>query len=95
MLELSGLDLFDVAEISEWAENTGRLACDYAVISDTSQFAPGMPAITYGLNAPPEGFNSTHGVRHQPGKPSEFEDDEYVVYTTQQQRLEYLVEMTA
>jgi acetylornithine deacetylase/succinyl-diaminopimelate desuccinylase-like protein len=26
-----------------------RLACDYAVISDTSQFAPGMPAITYGL----------------------------------------------
>jgi acetylornithine deacetylase/succinyl-diaminopimelate desuccinylase-like protein len=31
------------------AENTGRLACDYAVISDTSQFAPGMPAITYGL----------------------------------------------
>src|SRR4051794_12322454 len=25
------------------------LACDYAVISDTSQFAPGIPAITYGL----------------------------------------------
>jgi acetylornithine deacetylase/succinyl-diaminopimelate desuccinylase-like protein len=31
------------------AENRRRLACDYAVISDTSQFAPGMPAITYGL----------------------------------------------
>ena len=26
-----------------------RLACDVVVISDTSQFAPGMPAITYGL----------------------------------------------
>jgi acetylornithine deacetylase/succinyl-diaminopimelate desuccinylase-like protein len=26
-----------------------KLACDYAVISDTSQFAPGIPAITYGL----------------------------------------------
>jgi acetylornithine deacetylase/succinyl-diaminopimelate desuccinylase-like protein len=26
-----------------------KLACDYAVISDTSQFAPGLPAITYGL----------------------------------------------
>src|SRR3954466_2711916 len=26
-----------------------KLACDYAVISDTSQFGPGMPAITYGL----------------------------------------------
>ncbi len=31
------------------AENAGRLACDFAVISDTSQFAPGIPAITYGL----------------------------------------------
>lgn len=26
-----------------------RLACDVAVISDTSQFGPGQPAITYGL----------------------------------------------
>src|SRR5262249_40155785 len=31
------------------AEHKDRLACDYAVISDTSQFAPGIPAITYGL----------------------------------------------
>jgi acetylornithine deacetylase/succinyl-diaminopimelate desuccinylase-like protein len=31
------------------AENRERLACDWAVISDTSQFAPGRPAITYGL----------------------------------------------
>jgi acetylornithine deacetylase/succinyl-diaminopimelate desuccinylase-like protein len=31
------------------AENREKLACDCAVISDTSQFAPGMPAITYGL----------------------------------------------
>ncbi|MDG3004571.1 dipeptidase [Paludisphaera mucosa] len=31
------------------AENAEALACDYAVISDTSQFAPGKPAITYGL----------------------------------------------
>ena len=31
------------------AENRERLACDFAVISDSSQFAPGMPAITYGL----------------------------------------------
>jgi acetylornithine deacetylase/succinyl-diaminopimelate desuccinylase-like protein len=26
-----------------------RLACDHVVISDTDQFAPGVPAITYGL----------------------------------------------
>jgi succinyl-diaminopimelate desuccinylase len=30
-------------------ENAQRLACDCVVISDTSQFAPGVPAITYGL----------------------------------------------
>jgi acetylornithine deacetylase/succinyl-diaminopimelate desuccinylase-like protein len=31
------------------AANRAKLACDHAVISDTSQFAPGLPAITYGL----------------------------------------------
>jgi acetylornithine deacetylase/succinyl-diaminopimelate desuccinylase-like protein len=31
------------------AGNRERLACDYAVISDTSQFARDQPAITYGL----------------------------------------------
>ncbi|MDP6446089.1 MAG: dipeptidase [Pirellulaceae bacterium] len=31
------------------AENKEKLACDVVVISDTSQFAPGQPAITYGL----------------------------------------------
>ena len=31
------------------AGHPDRLQCDYAVISDTSQFAPGVPAITYGL----------------------------------------------
>ena len=31
------------------AEQARRLSCDYAVISDCSQFAPGTPAITYGL----------------------------------------------
>jgi succinyl-diaminopimelate desuccinylase len=30
-------------------EHAGRLACQCIVISDTSQFAPGVPAITYGL----------------------------------------------
>jgi acetylornithine deacetylase/succinyl-diaminopimelate desuccinylase-like protein len=30
-------------------ENHDKAACDIAVISDTSQFAPGIPAITYGL----------------------------------------------
>ena len=31
------------------ADNAARLKCDCVVISDTSQFGPGQPAITYGL----------------------------------------------
>jgi acetylornithine deacetylase/succinyl-diaminopimelate desuccinylase-like protein len=31
------------------ADRRGRLACDCVVISDCGQFAPGIPAITYGL----------------------------------------------
>jgi poly [ADP-ribose] polymerase len=50
--------------------------------------------ITYGLTAPPSGHDSCHGVRRRSGVPSEFDDDEYVIYTTQQQRMEYLVEIT-
>ncbi len=38
------------ANLEEYvADHADRLACDYAVISDSSQLAPGMPAITYGL----------------------------------------------
>jgi hypothetical protein len=51
--------------------------------------------ITYGLDAPPPGYDSCHGVRRTTLAPSEFDDDEYVVYRTEQQRLEYLVEFTA
>ena len=52
------------------------------------------------LSAPSAGspvsrFQSCHGVRHKPGLDSQFADDEYVVYTTQQQRLEYLLEVAA
>jgi acetylornithine deacetylase/succinyl-diaminopimelate desuccinylase-like protein len=42
--EVGGASLEDYV-----AHHAGRLACDYAVISDTSQLAPGIPAITYGL----------------------------------------------
>ena len=31
------------------AEHADRLACDCVVVSDSAQFAPGQPAITYGL----------------------------------------------
>jgi poly [ADP-ribose] polymerase len=48
--------------------------------------------ITYGLNEPPKGFDSCHGLRNDKKNNSQFEDDEYVIYRQNQQRLEYLVE---
>ena len=48
--------------------------------------------ITYGLDAPPKGFDSCHGVRQTKSVRSQFADDEYVIYRTEQQQLEYLVE---
>jgi acetylornithine deacetylase/succinyl-diaminopimelate desuccinylase-like protein len=42
--EISSLHLDDFLRAER-----ARLACDHVVISDTDQFAPGIPAITYGL----------------------------------------------
>ncbi|XP_051565947.1 protein mono-ADP-ribosyltransferase PARP4-like isoform X9 [Myxocyprinus asiaticus] len=46
------------------------------------------------LTSAPEDYNSVHGVRRTPEKPSEFEDDEYVVYNTDQIKLKYVVQYT-
>jgi poly [ADP-ribose] polymerase len=48
--------------------------------------------ITYGLEGPPAGYDSTHGVRRTAKTPSQFDDDEYVIYRQNQQRMEMLVE---
>lgn len=51
--------------------------------------------ITYGITEAPSGYQSCRGVRAKSGVISQFSDDEYVVYDTKQQRIEYLVEFAA
>ncbi|HEV7302372.1 MAG TPA: WGR domain-containing protein [Tepidisphaeraceae bacterium] len=51
--------------------------------------------ITYGLDGPPDGYHSCHGVRNNGKNGSQFADDEYVIYDPKQHRQEYLVEFTA
>lgn len=46
--------------------------------------------ITYGLNSPPSGYNSCHGIRG-----TQFHDDEFVIYNQNQQKLKYLIEYSA
>ncbi|XP_056015621.1 uncharacterized protein LOC125677683 isoform X3 [Ostrea edulis] len=46
------------------------------------------------LTAPPSGYDSVHGVAASRDVKSDFQDDEYVVYSTDQQMLSYLVEFT-
>uniref|UniRef100_A0A673HKW3 Poly [ADP-ribose] polymerase n=1 Tax=Sinocyclocheilus rhinocerous TaxID=307959 RepID=A0A673HKW3_9TELE len=43
------------------------------------------------LTCAPDGYHSVHGVRRSPNRLSEFEDDEFVVYNTEQIRLKYVV----
>eukprot|EP00066_Takifugu_rubripes_P029339 XP_011618605.1 PREDICTED: poly [ADP-ribose] polymerase 4 [Takifugu rubripes] len=63
------------------------LVCDVALgqCMDVSQRDPT-------LTEAPQGFHSVHGVRGTPAAPSEFEDDEYVVYSPDQVRLKYVVQ---
>ncbi|XP_041929049.1 protein mono-ADP-ribosyltransferase PARP4-like isoform X2 [Alosa sapidissima] len=46
------------------------------------------------LTIAPEGYDSVHGVRSTPRQHSEFEDDEYVVFSPDQVRLKYVVQYT-
>nr|XP_055072059.1 protein mono-ADP-ribosyltransferase PARP4-like isoform X2 [Misgurnus anguillicaudatus] len=46
------------------------------------------------LTCAPEGYHSVHGVRQTPKTTSEFQDDEYVVYNTDQIKLKYVVQYT-
>eukprot|EP01129_Flabellula_baltica_P012849 TRINITY_DN5867_c0_g1_i1.p1 TRINITY_DN5867_c0_g1~~TRINITY_DN5867_c0_g1_i1.p1 ORF type:complete len:1757 (+),score=367.23 TRINITY_DN5867_c0_g1_i1:16-5286(+) len=48
--------------------------------------------ITYGLDEAPLGYQSTHGVMTSEFNPTDFNDDEFVIYNTEQQKQEYLVE---
>lgn len=50
--------------------------------------------ITYGIAEAPAGYHSCHGVRAQGKVVSQFSDDEYVIYDSRQQKLDYLVEFT-
>ena len=71
--------------------NTRMMAIANVALGKVKDFTK----ITYGLSGPPAGYNSCHGVRRKSGIHSQFDDDEYVVYNQNQQKLEYLVEYTA
>ncbi|KAL3969422.1 cell cycle related kinase [Sarotherodon galilaeus] len=46
------------------------------------------------LKQAPDGYDSVCGVRRTPNTPSEFEDDEYVVYSPDQVKLKYVVQFS-
>ncbi|XP_031753145.1 protein mono-ADP-ribosyltransferase PARP4 isoform X8 [Xenopus tropicalis] len=46
----------------------------------------------FSLTGAPSGFNSVHGVRQMPGRKSDFEDDEFVVYKKDQIKMRYAVQ---
>ena len=44
------------------------------------------------LTEPPAGYNSCHGVRTSPVVETDFQDDEYVIYSANQQQIRYVIE---
>jgi poly [ADP-ribose] polymerase len=47
------------------------------------------------LESAPEGYQSCRGVKNQSEVyPTEFEQDEYVIYSVNQQKIKYLVEFS-
>ena len=47
------------------------------------------------LESAPEGYQSCQGVKNQPEiYPTQFEQDEYVIYSVNQQKITYLVEFS-
>lgn len=73
------------------ASGTRLMAIARVALGRISKFTK----ITYGLTEPPAGFDSCHGVRNTAKHPTQFADDEFVVYDTRRQRFEALVEFTA
>lgn len=92
----NGIYFGDAACTASFYTTPGKSGSRFMAIARVAlgKMAP-YKKITYGLERPPEGFDSCHGVRHKLLAPSQFADDEYVVYDQRQQRMEYLVEFTA
>lgn len=92
----NGLYFGDASCTSSFYTTPGREKTRFMAVANVAlgKQAP-FKKITYGLNAAPEGFDSAWGVRSKAGAASEFADDEFVVYRTSQQRLDYLVEFVA
>lgn len=91
----NGIYFGDAACTSAFYTTAGKKGTRFMAIARVAlgRMAP-FTKITYGLTDPPAGFDSCHGVRNVAGKPSQFADDEFVVYSTNRQRMEALVEFT-
>jgi len=91
----NGIYFGDAACTSAFYTTAGKKGTRFMAIARVAlgKMAP-FTKITYGLADPPAGYDSCHGVRNGAGKPSQFADDEYVVYRTNRQRMEALVEFT-
>jgi predicted DNA-binding WGR domain protein len=92
----NGIYFGDAACTSAFYTTAGKKGTRFMAIARVAlgKMAP-FTKITYGLSEPPSGFDSCHGVRNVAGKPSQFADDEFVVYRPNRQRMEALVEFTA
>lgn len=85
----SGIYFGDAICTSYYYSAPGRRSTRFAAVTSVALGKPKQyRKITYNLSEPPAGYDSCHGVRG-----SEFADDEYVVYQSNRQKLEYMLEL--
>jgi poly [ADP-ribose] polymerase len=91
----SGIYFGDASCTSAFYASSGRKGTSFIAIARVALGkVKDFHEITYGITKPPTGHHSCHGVRCTDDVDSEFDDDEFVIYQGNQQRLEYLVEIT-
>ncbi len=89
----NGIYFGDASCTSAGYTSPGKLGTRFMALANVALGAmKDYTKITYGITAPPAGYHSCHGVRAKAGVTSQFADDEYVIYDSRQQRLDYLVE---
>lgn len=92
----SGIYFGDAACTTVYYTTPGSKGTRFMAVFDVALGKPMQyTKITYGLTAPPTGYDSCHGVANRDHKGSQFEDNELVIYDGRQQRQCYLVEFKA
>lgn len=88
LLQVTLLAFF--AENSRFSASNGSrfMLLNYVALGSPKQYQ----TVQFGLSEPPSGYHSVHGVRSTDSAKTDFRDDEFVIFNTNQQKQGFLLE---